>query len=111
MGGNIVDLNLKNNPLIYGFIGAVIGTCGTLGTQALINTDKTGEHINQLYDNRKSVYKSIPKDDYGDAYITPSGTKYHCTELCSALSRSRNLKQVNSEDAQRYGLDPCSRCY
>lgn len=106
-----MDRNVNKNPLIYGVIGAIIGTGGTLGTQALITRDKTDAYINQIYENHKSVYKSIPRDDYGDAYITPSGSKYHCTETCSTLSRSHKLKQVSSEDAQKYGLEPCSRCY
>ena len=43
-------------------------------------------------------------------YITPSGKKYHTSESCRMLSRSKTVTPISVGDAQAKGLTPCNVC-
>lgn len=42
-------------------------------------------------------------------YITPKGKKYHSTQNCRSLSRSKNIKAVDISAVG--GRTPCKICY
>ena len=100
----------KNNPLACGLLGVIIGSGGTLGGQALLDSDFSRDHTTTIT-GKKDVtnFDIVPYDENGDVFITAHGKKYH-SEYCYTLNRAKKVQQVNSSDAEEAGLEPCSKC-
>lgn len=113
-------IDLKNKPWLCGLLGVLIGSGGTLGTQALFDGGHGGKVVETTDNNRdnnhggkaawfdRDNFRAVPYDSDGDVFITEKGSKYH-REYCSSL-RNKETRQVDSEDAAEAGLKPCKRC-
>lgn len=100
----------KNNPVVCGVIGAMLGSGATFGGQALFGSSKGAEsHITHHTSVKADNSDKIPYDADGDVFITRRGGKYH-RATCGTLSRSKELQRVNSSDAEAEGLSACSKC-
>lgn len=101
----------KNNSLASGLLGVIIGSGGTLGTQAIIDDeeDQKVETVIPVQRGKGSNFDVVPYSENGDVVITAHGKKYH-SEYCHTLNRAKKVQRVNSEDARDVGLEPCSRC-
>ena len=115
-----MDKSLIKKPVVNLIAGLVLGVGGTLGVQSMggesSSSDPSSGHIQQFQQTvqppkKLTNYDLIPYDEYGDAYITPSGKKYHHNYYCPSLSKSRDIRQVNSSDADKAGLTACSKCF
>lgn len=101
----------KNNPLACGLLGFIIGSGGTLGTQALMQVEKKdwAESISHVSTKKTNNFEIVPYSENGDVVITAHGSKYH-SENCYTLTRAKRIQRVNSEDAIAAGIEPCSKC-
>lgn len=103
--------NLKNNPLVCGLIGALIGSCATYAGLSFIHGSSDSPNLTQTHAEVKpDNFKLVPYDENGDVYITRYGKKFH-RKTCGSLRRSREILRVSSSDAEEKGLSACSKCF
>lgn len=110
---------VKKNPysmiIISLLFGYIIGQNRIFGggTDSAGNENPSQNHIMQTaiskFPPKISNFDLISYDPYGDVFITVSGKKYHRSG-CSSLRRSKEILQVNSQEAEEIGISPCSRC-
>lgn len=112
----------KNNSLASCLLGIFIGIGGYVGGNALLsNTDSVTQlpidNINQQFLNTNlSSSKSNPtfhgleNNPDGDVVITKSGKKYHSKYGCSSLKSNSKTRIVNRDDAEKVGVEACSKC-
>lgn len=66
------------------------------------------------FDSRKDViekpYESFMPEIADSVYFTESGKRFHSTKECESLKRSQGVYTDTRENAERYGLTPCSIC-
>lgn len=70
------------------------------------NPPKIENVKSEFYQQRSSATNTV--------YVCtgPSSTKYHCFEDCLGLSRcSGDVEEMDLEEAEDEGYEPCKRCY
>lgn len=103
--------NLRNNPLVCGLIGALIGSGVTFAGVSLMHDSSDAPNLTQTRaEVRPDNFILVPYDENGDVYITRHGKKFH-RGTCGSLRRSREILRVSSSDAEENGLSACSRCF
>ena len=98
----------NRSHIISGLVGVVLGSAGTFGGQAIFD-DSNNNHNSHRSENKVITnFDIVDYDPNGDVYITRSGKKYH-SEWCTYI-KSKATQRVNSDDAERVGLEPCKKC-
>ena len=82
---------------------------GIMSVPQETNQKSNYDEGNQPYNKkRQSKFERIQESEYGTVMVTKSG-KYH-RPGCSGLSRAKNPKLVEIDDAINEGFQPCQRC-
>lgn len=115
-----MDNPFKNNPLASGLMGFIIGAgvlwCGNSiisrpqQHEPTMSGFMSSDNDNRTFHHDTPPYHGLEEDPDGDVVITKSGSKYHSPYGCSSLSKSKNFRTVNREDAENVGIGPCSKC-
>lgn len=54
--------------------------------------------------------KPTTKEEKTEVFATANGKKYHSTDKCSFLARSKKVEKITKEEAEKKGLMPCEAC-
>lgn len=106
-------MEVNKSHFIAAGIGFLMGVCLTVGIVGIMGTKGGVGVVTSSNPPKESKYDKVPADPDGDAYITPSGGKYHSLR-CGHLNRvpDRNvIKRVDSHKAEEVGLTRCRRFY
>ncbi len=134
--GNNMSNEFKNNPLASLLLGILIGIGATLlfqmiagkvnnggpnpaqqvGVASGLMSTQTGSYpqsnnereVNTTYEKKQNKFERIQESENGTVMVTKSG-KYH-RPGCSGLSKAKNPKLVEIDDAINEGFEPCQRC-
>lgn len=74
------------------------------------------DHARQVHDENLAYYQEERRRLVAEqmnnriCYYTPSGSSYHSTQGCPALSRSKEIYKTTVGEAKSWGLEPCDRC-
>ena len=74
--------------------------CKTCGVKV-----KSGESIPKIADNTQQETNSKI------VYITDTGEKYHSTQSCRYLKKSKNIYEITLDEAEEKNYGPCSGCH
>jgi hypothetical protein len=66
-----------------------------------------GEEKPDSSENSASGTASPPN---GDVFFTPNSKRYHATDKCTLLVRSKSITKGNRADLEKRGLTPCKTC-
>ena len=94
------------------FFGAavVLFFFGIRNEQPIEDTNSMEITLSQKADWNTPSLKEDPESD-PVVYVSQSGTKYHETQDCSSLKRSKSVQGILRSSAEQQGKTPCSICY
>ena len=95
----IVIISVVNNNKMYEPVYSEYIT----KKQDVIKKDEKNEQDEELKSNADAPVSDI-------VYFTPNGKKYHKSQNCSTLSRSKTVDSSTVREAESKGLTPCSVC-